>query len=136
MPQETKHATVTWRRDMEFEGGVPGGPAAITDGHGVAGPSPVELLLVSVAGCTGSDVISILEKMRMKVSSFRMEVAGVRREEMPRRFMSIHVVYHVGGTELDEAKIRHAVDLSLEKYCSVTHSLAGDIALTYDVALG
>jgi putative redox protein len=121
---------------MAFEGGVPGGPVAVTAGHGVAGPSPVELRLVSVAGCTGSDVISILEKMRMKVDSFRMEVAGVRREEMPRRFISIHVVYHVGGTELDEGKIRHAIDLSLEKYCSVTHSLAGDIALTYDVALG
>ncbi|MGE5091960.1 MAG: OsmC family protein [Bacillota bacterium] len=136
MPQETKHATVAWRRDLEFEGGMPGGPTAVTDGHGVAGPSPVELLLVAVAGCTGADVISILEKMRMKVAAFRIEVAGLRREEMPRRFLSIHLVYHVTGTGLDEGKIRHAVDLSLEKYCSVTHSLAGDIALTYDVALG
>ena len=136
MPQETKHATVTWRRDLEFEGGMPGGPSAVTDGHGTAGPSPVELLLVAVAGCTGSDVISILDKMRMKVDAFRMEVDGLRREEMPRRFVSIHLVYHVSGSALDEAKIRHAVDLSLEKYCSVTHSLAGDITVTYDVALG
>ena len=136
MPQEMKHATVVWRHGMEFEGGMPGGPTAVTDGHGTAGPSPVVLLLVAVAGCTGSDVISILEKMRMKVESFRIEVAGLRREEMPKRFVSIHLLYHVAGTGLDEGKIRHAIDLSLEKYCSVTHSLAGDIAVTYDVALG
>ena len=135
MAQETKHATIIWRDGMRFEGGAPGGPAATVDGHGTAGPSPVVLLLVAAAGCTGSDVVSILEKMRIKVATFRIEVAGVRREEEPRRYLSLHLVYHLTGEGLDEAKVRRAIDLSLEKYCSVTHSLAPDIAITYDVAL-
>ena len=73
--------------------------------------------------------------MRLKVTEFRVEISGVRREEEPRRFLSLHLVYHLAGESLEESKVRRAIDLSLEKYCSVTHSLAPDIAITYDVAL-
>jgi putative redox protein len=135
MTGETKHVTITWTEGMRFEGGAAGGPMTVTDGNGVAGPSPVMTLLVAVAGCTGSDVISILQKMRQNVAAFRIEISGVRRAEEPRRFLSIHLVYHLAGEALEESKVRRAIDLSLEKYCSVTHSLAPDIAITYDVAL-
>ena len=135
MTQETKHVTITWTEGMRFEGGTPDGPSTVVDGDGVAGPSPVMTLLVAAAGCTGSDVISILQKMRLKVTEFRMEISGVRRDEEPRRFLSLHLVYHLAGESLEETKVRRAIDLSLEKYCSVTHSLAPDIAITYDVAL-
>ncbi len=135
MAGETKHATVAWRRGMEFEGGPPGGPMTLVDGHAAAAPSPVVMLLIAVAGCTGSDVVSILEKMRVTLESFRIEIAGVRREHEPKRYVSIHLVYHIRAQGLDEAKARRAIGLSLEKYCSVTQSLAPDIAVTYDVAL-
>jgi putative redox protein len=62
-------------------------------------------------------------------------VAGVRREEAPRRFVSIRFAFHLAGAGLDEAKARRAIDLSLEKYCSVVHSLAPDIAVEYDLHL-
>ena len=136
MAQETKQVTLTWREGMRFEGGVIGGPAAVVDGRGVAGPSPVVMLLIAAAGCTGSDVVSILEKMRTPVESFSIEVAGVRRAEEPRRYVALHLVYRLTGQGLDAVKVRRAIDLSLEKYCSVTHSLAADIAITYDIALG
>jgi putative redox protein len=135
MTRETKSVTIAWTDGMRFEGGAPGGPAIVVDGNGIAGPSPVNTLLIAVAGCTGSDVISILQKMRLKVTAFRVEISGVRREEEPRRFLSLHLTYHVAGEGIEEGKVRRAVDLSLEKYCSVTHSLAPDIAITYDVAL-
>ena len=136
MAQQTTRATLAWRAGMEFEGGVPGGPTSIVDGNGKAGPSPVVTLLLAAAGCTGSDVVSILEKMRMRIATFRIEISGVRREQEPRRYLSLHLVYHLTGEGLEEAKVRRAIDLALEKYCSVTHSLAPDIAITYDVALG
>jgi putative redox protein len=62
-------------------------------------------------------------------------VAGERREQEPRRFTAIHLDYHLAGESLDAAKANRAVSLSVEKYCSVIHSLAPDIAITYAVTL-
>lgn len=135
MPQETKHAVLTWQGGMRFDGGAPDGPAARIDGDGVAGPSPMIALLLAAAGCSGADVVSVLEKMRVPAEAFRIEIAGVRREGEPRRYVSLHLVYHLRGAGLDETKARRAIDLSIEKYCSVMHSLAPDIAITYDLQL-
>lgn len=136
MAKDSKPMVMTWRDGLRFEGGLEGGPTSMVDGNGAAAPSPVTTLLIALAGCTGSDVVLILEKMRITLERFSMEVSGVRREEEPRRFLSIHLIYRLSGQGLDETKVRRAIDLSLEKYCSVTHSLARDIRITYDVALG
>jgi putative redox protein len=93
-------------------------------------------LLLAAAACTGSDVVVVLEKMRVDLRELRIEVAGTRREEEPRRYVAIHLDYHLGGQGIDPAKARRAIDLSLEKYCSVIHSLAPDIAVTYALSLG
>lgn len=127
---------MTWVRDMVFEGGAPDGPSAALDGDGAVAPSPVVALLMAVAGCTGSDVVSILEKMRVKLTRFTVEVTGVRRDDPPRRFLNLHLVFDLAGEGLDETKARRAIDLSLEKYCSVVHSLASDIVLTHELRLG
>jgi putative redox protein len=92
-------------------------------------------LLLAAASCTGSDVVAILKKMRVELRELRIEVAGVRREEEPRRYVAIHFDYRLAGTGLDETKARRAIDLSLEKYCSVIHSLAPDIGITYALSL-
>jgi putative redox protein len=73
--------------------------------------------------------------MREKLREFRIDVAGVRREEEPRRYVSIHLDYWVSGEGLDAAQVHRAIGLSLEKYCSVIHSLAPDIAITYALSL-
>jgi putative redox protein len=133
---ETKQIILTWQEGLRFSGGEPGGPSIVIDGDNAAGPGPMLTLLLAAAACSGSDVVVILEKMRITLQELRIEVAGVRREREPRRYQSIHLSYHMRGTELDEAKARRAVDLSLEKYCSVVHSLAPDMALTYALSLG
>jgi putative redox protein len=135
MARETKRATVVWQQGLRFTGSAPGGPAITVDGDNVMGPGPMLTLLLAAAACSGSDVAQILEKMRVNLRGLRIEVAGTRREEEPRRYVAIHLDYHLGGEGIDPVKARRAIDLSLEKYCSVIHSLAPDIAVTYALSL-
>jgi putative redox protein len=135
MPDETKTVTLTWEQELRFSGGAPGGPSVTIDGDNQAGPGPMTTLLLAAAACTGADVVSILRKMRVAFTGLSIEASGVRREEEPRRYVSIHLDYRVAGTGLDPAKVRRSVELSLEKYCSVIHSLASDTAVTYAVSL-
>jgi putative redox protein len=135
MARETKRATVTWQQGLRFTGSEPGGPAITVDGDNIMGPGPMLTLLLAAAACSGSDVVLILEKMRVNLRRLRIEVAGTRREEEPRRYVAIHLDYHLGGEGIDRVKARRAIDLSVEKYCSVIHSLAPDIAVTYALSL-
>jgi putative redox protein len=131
------NATLVWQRQgLEFEGTIAGAPATHIDGDNHTAPGPMAQLLLAASACTGSDVVLILEKMRAGLTEFRIEAAGTRREETPRRFTAIHFVYHLRGKDLDDTRARRAIDLSLEKYCSVVHSLAPDIGITYDVDVG
>jgi putative redox protein len=136
MPQETKTATLAWRGGMRFETDAPGGTTLLLDGKAIAGVSPVMALLLAAAACSGSDIVMILEKMRIELSEFSIEASGVRREEEPRRFVSMHMHFRLRGNGVDEAKARRAVELSLEKYCSVVASLAEDLPVTYDIDVG
>jgi putative redox protein len=132
---KTANVSVRWRTQLVFEGGGVGRPPTVIDGDTQVATSPVEMLLVACASCTGADVVEILEKMRVMLRTLDIEVEGTRREEYPRRFTAIHFRFRVGGEGLDEAKMRRAVDLSLEKYCSVMASLAPDIRVTSDVTI-
>jgi putative redox protein len=137
MNSNLRHAVIQWTGGMTFSGGAPDGPTIPLDGDAVAGPSPVVALLLAAASCTGSDIVSILEKSRAGLTALRIEVTGTRREDHPRRFVAIHMTFRMSGTALDQAKARRAIDLSLEKYCSVVHSLASDLieAITYEMVL-
>jgi putative redox protein len=135
MAGEIKRITLAWQQGLRFVGGEPDGPALTIDGDNVAAPGPMATLLLAAACCTGSDVVVILQKMRVQFDELRIEVAGVRREEEPRRYLSLHLEYRIGGRGIDPIKVRRAIDLSLEKYCSVIHSLAPDIAITYALSL-
>jgi putative redox protein len=136
MSSNLRHGVLTWKHGLVFEAGAPDGPAILIDGDGVEGTSPMVTLLLSAAGCSGSDVVLILEKMRARLTRFSLEISGTRREQDPKRYTAIHLTYHLAGSGFDEAKVRRAIDLSLTKYCSVVQSLAPDIAITYDVRLG
>ena len=135
MAQETKQIAIEWTGDERFEGGTPGAAKIVIDGNGVAGPGPMVTLLLAAASCSAIDVVLILKKMRAGLDGLRVEAAGLRRETEPRRYLSIALVFHARGDGLDEAKVRRAIDLSIEKYCSVMHSLAPDIRITYDLRL-
>lgn len=133
--QETKRITLDWQQGLVFVGGAPGGPLATIDGDNAAAPGPMLSLLLAAGSCSASDVVVILRKMRVQLRQLRIDVSGQRREQEPRRYTAIHFDYHIGGDGLDEAKATRAVSLSVEKYCSVIHSLAPDIAITYAVTL-
>ena len=135
MAGKTANVSVRWRNQLVFEGSGTGQPSIVVDGDTQVATSPVQLLLVACASCTGADIVEILEKMRVVLRTLEIEAEGTRREDYPRRFTAIHFRFRVGGDGVDEAKMRRAVDLSLEKYCSVMASLAPDIRVTSDVTI-
>jgi putative redox protein len=133
--QETKRVVLTWQEGLRFTGGAPEGPSTTIDGDNGVAPGPMLTLLLAAASCSGSDVVVILQKMRVQLRQLRIDATGVRREQEPRRYTAIHLDYHLGGEGLDRTMATRAIDLSLEKYCSVIHSLAPDIAITYALTL-
>jgi len=134
-PGNVREVAMRWRERLLFDGGASGRPAILVDGDGAAATSPVELLLLAAATCAASDVVVILQKQRVALRALDVAVQGTRRETEPRRYTAIHFRFVIAGEDADEAKARRAIDLSLEKYCSVVASLASDIRVTYDVAL-
>ena len=136
MAQETKHVTLEWLGEERFAAGAPNGPKSFIDATNASAPGPMLTLLGAAAACSATDVISILEKKRVKLTKLTVEAAGVRREEIPRRYVSMTLVWHLAGEGLDETKARHAVELSVEKYCSVMSSLAPDIKISNEIRVG
>ncbi|HXV85784.1 MAG TPA: OsmC family protein [Gemmatimonadales bacterium] len=122
---------------MRFRGAGtdPVTPAIEIDGDGATGPSPTLLLLLSAAACSASDVVLILTKGRVALSKVAVDVQGTRRETDPRRFVKVHYRFTIAGGNLDRARAERAVRLSVEKYCSVMHTLAPDLDVAYDIAL-
>lgn len=138
MTGATRQVRLEWLGEgMRFSGGGvhPAGPSVVIDGDGEAGPSPMLTLLLAAAGCSAADVVDILGKGRVPFESCVVEMRGVRREEMPRRYVALHLTYRVAAAYQDRAKVERAAALSIEKYCSVLHSLAPDITITHDVEL-
>lgn len=120
---------VVWKSGLLFEAGVGERTHAI-DGNSKSAPSPVETLLNSVATCAGSDVVDILAKQRTQVQRMEVDVLATRRAEFPRRVMTLEVTFTLDGKGIETEKAERAVALSIEKYCTVAASLAGDIAFT------
>lgn len=103
------------------------------DGHD--GFSPKALLLTGLAGCTGIDVVSMLEKMRVPFADLRIEAEADQTEEHPRVFEDIHLIYQVKTGEENREKIKKAIDLSLEKYCGVAAMLKKNSNISYDIMI-
>ncbi|MFY9610288.1 MAG: OsmC family protein [Blastocatellia bacterium] len=129
---ETKVAKLRYAGGETFVGESPSGHAIVTSfAHDhVTAPTPMELLLMSLGGCTGADVIGILEKKRQRVSGYEIEVRGVRREEHPKIYTEIEVVHRLRGRALDPKAVAHAIELSESKYCSVSAMLGASAAIT------
>jgi putative redox protein len=135
MAHRPAEVQIRWREKLLFEGGPLGRPPVLVDGDSVAAASPIELLLVAAATCTAADVVAILVKPRVALQSLDVVLQGMRREEQPRRYTALQFQFTIAGAGADETKARRAIELSLEKYCSVVASLAPDISVTYDVTL-
>jgi putative redox protein len=130
-------ATLRWEGGMRFGGTAPAARGPITmdarPEHGGTGegPSPMETVLLALAGCTGMDVVSILGKMRAPLEGLEIRVSGDRAAEHPRVFTKIRLEYVFRGHDLRPDQAEHAVELSQDKYCSVSAMLRASAELTY-----
>jgi len=123
-------ARIKWVDGQQFVGINERNSAVVMDslpeagGEGV-GIKPTELLLIALAGCTAMDVISIMKKKRQVVTDFSIEVEGTQRDDYPKSFEEIKLIYRIKGENIDEEALQRAIQLSEEKYCSVRATLAG-----------
>ena len=128
---------VEWERaGLQFLGGAVGGCEVRLDGFGKTGVSPVDALLISLAGCMAADVVDILTKGRVPFAGLRVRVEGDRVPDAPRRFRAIRLLFETTGlARAHEEKLQRAIQLSQERYCSVMHSLRADIEFSTGVVL-
>lgn len=117
-----------WIKGMIFEGETYSNHKIVLDadvksGGEDKGPRPMELFIVGLMGCTGMDVISILNKMRKKVELFRIEVNAEKANEHPKVWTEINLKYILKGENLDENSVKTAIELSQNKYCSASATL-------------
>jgi len=119
-----KTASVRWLEGLVFETQTESGHRGYLDafpreGETSRGPTPMELVLVAVAGCTGMDVIEILRKKRLNVTGLEVKVTGTRAETYPMVYTELDVTYIVRGKDIPASAVEQAIKLSEEKYCSV-----------------
>lgn len=95
------------------------------------GPRPMEMVLMGLGGCTGIDVVMMLKKMDQDIKDVQIEIESQRSEDIPKVYTQIHVHFKVMGADLNEKKVQRAVDLSAEKYCSVSKMLEKTAAMSH-----
>ncbi len=130
------NATVRWATGMRFAGMPESGPGITLDAmpeHGGSGqgPSPMETVLLALGGCTGMDVVSILGKMRAPLEGLEIRITADRAPTHPQVFTRIALEYVFSGPGLQADQVKRAVELSQERYCSVSAMLRRTADLTY-----
>lgn len=125
---------LAWEGGMRWRGGAPGGPTLLVDGEKQAAPSPVDALVLSLGACSAIDVVDYLEKRRTPPTAASVSVRFSRAPTPPRRLTDVHLTYRV-STDSPLEHVERAVQLSFDKYCSVSASLAPDIRTTWDIEL-
>jgi putative redox protein len=127
----TTEAKVTWVEDRRFVGQSSSGHALVVDGSAnKLGPSPMELVLMGLVGCTAYDVVSILEKKRQVVTGLEVSARAERAEDPPRVYTEIQVEYVVRGRDIQAKAVKDAIRLSKEKYCSASIMLGKTAHIT------
>lgn len=127
---------VEWNRGMQFVGTSGTGHGIVVDipeekgGFG-AGPSNTELLLISLCGCTGMDVVSILKKKRVKFEAFEVAAEGEVSTDLPKHLTKIEVVYRIWGEDVPAEALERSIELSTEKYCTVSNTLKEKAEILY-----
>jgi putative redox protein len=137
MAANSYKASVKWAGDEFFIGTGYTGHAQVMDSKGdrAAATSPLEMLLVAVAGCTAMDVISILLKKRQNITDYNVEVTGERADDHPRKFVKFNVHHIVQGRSVSEKAVADAIELSDQKYCSVAATVrpTAEIITSYKI---
>jgi putative redox protein len=126
------NARATWVEKHRFNGISDSGHSIVVDGDKAAGNSPMELVLIGLCGCTGYDVVSILQKKREPLSSLEVRAEAERASNPPSVYTQIKLTYRVGG-KVSRKAVEDAVRLSKEKYCSVSAMLDKTAAITTEI---
>jgi len=124
--------TTTWKTAHAFDSAQNESAIQL---DGTTGFSPKALLLTGLAGCTGIDVVDILEKMRVPFASLEIDAEAEQTDEHPRVFKTIHLTYKLKTEEEYREKIQKAIDLSLEKYCGVAAMLKKNSSIEYEIII-
>ena len=119
-----KHYEVKWLENLTFVGKTPSGNSAlldssVDDANNPTAPSPMEYMILSLAGCTGMDIVSILGKMKKEITDFKIELDAEKGKDYPKVWKEVKMKYIFKGVNLDKASVDKAIELSLTKYCSV-----------------
>jgi putative redox protein len=130
---------VKWIDGMSFESDVAGYKIFIDSdpefGGQNRGPKPKPLMMVALAGCTGMDLVSLMNKMRVEYDSLNVVVEGELTEEHPKHFTKMKVIYEISGKNVDLAKVEKAVTMSKEKYCGVSYSYKKAMEIEYEIQI-
>lgn len=130
---------VKYTDGLQFVGESASGHAIVMDGNQDVGGNntgmrPMELLLIALGGCTGMDVASILRKKKQPFRGIEINIKGQKAENYPKKYSDIGLEFIVKGTALSEEAVRRAIELSMEKYCSVKASLSAEVKWSYKIA--
>jgi putative redox protein len=126
---------VVWAGEGQFDGGRPGGPTIHLDSSARTGPSMVDTLLCALASCVSVDVVDILAKRRTLVASLSVKVKAERVDGTPRRLARATLNFEISGAGIERVHAERAIDLAVNKYCSVRDSLREDIPVDWTLTL-
>jgi putative redox protein len=130
----TVKAQIKWTDGMQFIARAGKGPAVVLDSsEGGSGPSPMEMVLMGVAGCSAIDVIMIMGKKRAQVTDFMVNITGERAEEYPKRYTDVHIEFVLHGKGIRPKALEQAIQLSETKYCGAMASLNADFNTTFRI---
>ncbi len=131
--------TTTWKEALAFDANADGHIVRLDttkEGGGLdSGMSPKKMLLASLCGCSGMDIVDILQKMKVHFTQLEITAEAEQTDEHPKVFKSIDLVYHCNVSAEDEDKFKRAVNLSMEKYCGISAMLAKHCAINYQTVL-
>jgi len=129
-------AKITYVNGLQFVGEGSSHHAIVLDGDSSAGGhnsglQPMELLLIGIGGCSGMDIISILKKKKQDVTSIEINVNGAQAADYPKKFTDITIEFVLKGRNISEEAVKRAIDLSMNKYCSVKATIEGTAAISF-----
>ena len=127
-------AQLNWTDGFQFVARADNGPGLVLDStDGGSGPTPMQMVLMGVAGCTAMDVVSILKKKRADISDLQVNISGDQAEEHPKRYTDINIEFVVHGKRVKPQDVERSIELSLTKYCSATASVSANVTHTYRI---
>ncbi len=130
----TIKAKLEWKERMQFVGQAGDSPSVVLDNpDGKTGPTPMEMVLMGIAGCTAMDVISIMRKKRADLKGFQVHISGERAEDHPKRYTKFLIEYVLEGKGLSSKDVERSIGLSVTKYCSAIGSMSAPFETIYRI---